>query len=73
MRLIQYLSPLLLATFDILMKLLRVLETVFMVNPKGASEKDDACRYHIFRDMPFVDYFCSAWVVINLWPFGKGF
>lgn len=108
MWLIQYLSPFLLGTFDVLMKLLRVSETVFVVTPKGTGDEDDACesdftfdssslfiipttvlfinlaaivsgsvifvsgRYHIYRDKLFAEYFCSVWVVINLWSFVKG-
>lgn len=108
MWLIQSLSPYLLATFDVLMKLLRVSETAFVVTPKGTGDEDDCCesdftfdssslfimpttvlfinlaaivsgsvifvsgRYHIFRDKLFAEYFCSIWVVINLWPFVKG-
>eukprot|EP00253_Pinus_taeda_P029721 PITA_29721 len=72
MWLIQFLSPFLLATFDVLMKLLGVSETVFVVTPKGTGDDDDACRYHIYRDKLFAEYFCSVWVVINLWSFVKG-
>jgi hypothetical protein len=108
MRLIQCLSPFLLATFDVLMKLLGVSETVFVVTPKGSGDEDDcgevdftfdssslfippttvlfinlaaivsgsvvfvAGRDDIFRDKLFAEYFCSVWVVINLWPFVKG-
>ena len=38
----------------------------------SGSVRSMAGKYDMLRDKLFAEYFCSVWVVMNLWPFVKG-